>query len=100
MDAPRVRYAETSDGINIAYMERGSGHPLVMLPNHPYSHVQLEWGSWYDALAESCRLIRYDGRGNGLSDREVDDLSISTLLLDLEAVVETLGLTRFALMGI
>jgi len=100
MDAPPIQYCRTVDGVNIAYLERGNGHPLIMLPNHPYSHVQLEWGPWYDELAESCRVIRYDGRGNGSSDREVGDLSIATLLRDLEAVIEALELPRAALMGI
>jgi pimeloyl-ACP methyl ester carboxylesterase len=45
-------------------------------------------------------LIRYDARGNGLSDRNVEDVSFETSVGDLEAVVEAAGLERFALLGI
>ena len=45
------------------------------------------------------RLVRYDGRGTGLSQREVSDYSLDAWVLDLEAVVDRLGLERFALYG-
>jgi class 3 adenylate cyclase len=51
-------------------------------------------------LAEKRKLVRYDGRGWGLSERDVTDYSLDVLMLDLEAVVDRLGLERFALLGV
>jgi class 3 adenylate cyclase len=101
MDAPPIQYARTDDGVNIAYFDIGTGSPLVFMPNHPYSHVQMEWqqSSWFEQLAEHCRLIRYDGRGNGLSERTTEDFSVDALRRDLDAVVEAAGVDRFALLG-
>lgn len=54
----------------------------------------------YRELSRDHRLIRYDTRGNGLSDREVELVSLEAYVSDLEAVVEAVGLERFALFGI
>jgi pimeloyl-ACP methyl ester carboxylesterase len=51
------------------------------------------------SLAGFSRLVRYDGRGVGLSDRNVPAISPETLEVDLEAVVDSLQLKRFALLG-
>ena len=101
---PRIQYATTADGINIAFFAMGDGAPLVQMPVGPFSHTQAEWGiagfrGWYERLAETRRLIRYDGRGSGLSQRNVTDFSIGALLLDLEAVVDHLRVERFALVA-
>jgi pimeloyl-ACP methyl ester carboxylesterase/DNA-binding CsgD family transcriptional regulator len=68
------------------------------------SHLEYDWQSlvWRDfltELAEGRTLVRYDERGTGLSDREVEDLSFEAMVGDLEAVVDELGLERFALLG-
>ena len=58
---PRIQYAKTSDGVNIAYCSMGEGLPLVIVPVFPTSHVEFEWRLWpdfYQALARSFRLIR------------------------------------------
>jgi pimeloyl-ACP methyl ester carboxylesterase len=52
------------------------------------------------ALAADHRLIRYDERGNGLSDWDVDEISFEAFVRDLESVVDATGLERFALFGI
>jgi len=102
MTEPRIQYAKTSDGVSIAYWTLGEGMPLVYMPA-PTSHIQLEWQKmpearrWYERLAEKRKLIRYDGRGIGLSERNVTDLSLDTAILDLEAIVGRLALERFAL---
>ncbi len=100
----RIQYATTKDGVSIAFWALGEGTPLVQMPSFPFSHVQLEWQlpgwrGWYERLAERRMLVRYDNRGNGLSDRDVTDFSLDALLLDLEAVVDRLGLERLALFG-
>ena len=101
---PRIQYAKTSDGLSIAYCVSGEGAPLLHLPWFPLSHLQAEWQipeirHWYERLAAKRMLVRYDGRGTGLSERDVTDWSIDARLLDLEAMVDRLRLERFALFG-
>lgn len=93
---PRIRYTRTRDGVSIAYWEYGQGDPLILLPGFPLSHLQLElrvpeWHTFYERLAKNRRIVRYDGRGMGLSQRDVRELSFETMLLDLDAVVEAAG---------
>ena len=101
---PRIQYAKTADGVSIAYWTLGEGPPVVWIQTPPFSHIQLEW-QWpvarraYEKLAERRMLVRYDGRGSGLSDREVATFSLETHLLDLKAVIADLGLARLALMA-
>jgi class 3 adenylate cyclase len=101
---PRIQYAKTSDGVSIAFWTLGEGVPLVHLPLD-FSHIQMEWQipecrRWYERLAEKRKLVRYDYRGSGLSERQVTDFSLEAHVLDLEAVVSRLGLERFALLGL
>jgi len=101
---PRIQYAKTGDGVSIAYWTLGEGLPLVVMASPPFSHIQLEWQwpEWrrsYEHLAEKRMVVRYDGRGSGMSDRDVADLSLEAQMRDLEAVIERLGLQRFALVG-
>src|SRR3990172_9719137 len=101
---PRIQYAKTKDGVSIAFWTLGEGMPLVYMPAGIFSHIQLEWQHpsirrWYEALANGRRLVRYDGRGTGLSQRDVASFSLDSFLADLEAVADRLGLERFALLG-
>jgi pimeloyl-ACP methyl ester carboxylesterase len=89
---PRIQYTKTSDGINIAYWTLGEGMPFVHMPQGMFSHVQQEWQfpemrRWYEQLARKTTLVRYDWRGTGLSERNVDDLTLESKLRDLAAVV-------------
>jgi len=97
---PRIQYARTSDGVDIAFATAGDGPPLLWVPNGPLSHVQAAWATldyFYQPLAERFRLVWYDSRGTGLSDREAIDFSMDAMIRDVEAVVEGAGLTRFAM---
>ena len=99
---PQIQYAKTQDGVNIAFWAIGEGQPLVCMTNLIWSHTQLEWQfpesrRWYEALATRTRLVRFDPRGAGLSQRNVKEWSIPSLVLDLEAVVDHLGLHTFTL---
>jgi DNA-binding winged helix-turn-helix (wHTH) protein/pimeloyl-ACP methyl ester carboxylesterase len=99
---PRIRYARTSDGVSIAYWTLGKGPPLVVMSDAPSSHVRLEWHipelrSWYERLARNHTIVRFDQRGTGLSDRDVDEFSLRSFGLDLQAVVDALAWQRFAL---
>jgi class 3 adenylate cyclase len=101
---PRIQYAQTKDGVSIAFWTLGQGMPLVVGSPVGWSHLQLEWQlfgyrSLYKGLAEKRMLVRYDIRGCGLSERDVAALSLESSGLDLEAVVDALGLKTFALMG-
>jgi DNA-binding winged helix-turn-helix (wHTH) protein/pimeloyl-ACP methyl ester carboxylesterase len=99
-----IRYCTTSDGVRLAYASIGSGPPLVKASNW-LTHLDLEWGSpiwrhWWAALSAHHRVIRYDERGNGMSQRDVPEVSFDTWVRDLETVVDAAGLDRFALLGI
>ena len=100
MDAP-IQYAQTKDGVGIALWTLGTGEPLVYMAGSPWCHIELlqlpACVQWYERLAEDRMLVRYDVRGTGFSDREVDDHSLEAQVLDLEAVIGSLGLQRFTL---
>jgi len=99
-----IRFCSTRDGVRIAWASVGSGYPLVKAANW-LNHLDYEWESpvwrhWIAELTKYHRFVRYDERGNGLSDREVTDISLEAWVQDLETVVDSAGLDRFALMGI
>jgi len=99
-----IRYCTTSDGVRLAYATAGNGPPLVKASNW-LTHLDFEWGSpiwrhWYRALSAHHRLVRYDERGNGMSQRDVADVNFDTWIRDLETVVDAAGLERFPLLGI
>jgi len=101
---PRIQYAQTADGVSIAFWTLGEGMPFVEMPTIPVSHIQMEWQipewrRWYEPLAHTKMVVRYDCRGAGLSDRDVSDFSLDAQVLDLEAVVDCLGLEKFALLS-
>ena len=99
----QIRYCQVSSGHKVAWATAGSGYPLVRSLGW-FTNLELEWNSklapfWHE-LASKYQLIRYDGRGMGLSDRDVNEFSPATRLEDLEAVIEAAGVERFALMGL
>ena len=100
---PRIQYAKTSDGVNIAFCAHGKGTPLVQMWN-PQGHIRQQWEvpefrTFYERLAQNRMLVQYDNRGTGLSERDVSDFSLEALALDIAAVADRLGLERFALWG-
>ncbi|MFN0045293.1 MAG: alpha/beta fold hydrolase [Sphingorhabdus sp.] len=100
----KIQYCFAQDGTRIAYAVTGSGPVMVKTANW-LNHLELDWGSplWgrmVGGLSENFQLVRYDERANGLSDWDVNDLSFETLVSDLEAVVDSLGLKRFPLFGL
>src|SRR5262245_23071958 len=99
-----IRYCMTSDDIRLAYASIGSGPPLVKASNW-LTHLDFEWDSpiwrhWWASLSAHHRVIRYDERGNGMSQRDVSNISFETWVRDLETVVDAAGLDRFSLLGI
>jgi pimeloyl-ACP methyl ester carboxylesterase len=99
-----IRFCTAPDGVQLAYSLIGQGPPLMKTGNW-MTHLEFDlespiWRPLYRELATDHALIRYDARGNGLSDRAVDDISFDAFVSDLEAVVDAARLTRFALLGI
>jgi class 3 adenylate cyclase/pimeloyl-ACP methyl ester carboxylesterase len=99
-----VRFCTAPDGVQLAYSMIGQGPPLMKTGNW-MTHLEFDlespiWRHLYRELAKDHTLVRYDARGNGLSDRTVDEISFDAFVSDLETVVDATGLTRFALLGI
>ncbi|MEM9500799.1 MAG: alpha/beta fold hydrolase [Pseudomonadota bacterium] len=100
----KIGFTHTNDGVRIAWARIGSGPPLLKAANW-LNHLELDWDSdvWaplFQELARDHTLIRYDGRGNGMSDWDVADLTFDSMVNDLECVVDESGSGRFPLLGI
>ena len=99
-----IRFCRAPDGARLAYALVGEGPPLVKAANW-MTHLDYDWESpvwahWLRGLARHRRLIRYDQRGCGLSDWDVEDFSLDAWLADLAAVVDAAGVERFPLLGL
>ena len=100
----QIHYCRSPDGVQIAYAISGKGPPILRAA-HWMSHLQYEWESpvwrhWIDSLSKGNTLIRYDERGNGLSDWNASDLSFAAMVCDLESVADANGLSGFPLLGV
>ncbi|QLC26761.1 alpha/beta fold hydrolase [Parasphingopyxis algicola] len=100
----RVEFCTAADGTGLAYSCVGDGPPLVKTANW-LNHLEYEWESpiwshWIHELSREHRLLRYDERGNGLSDWKVEDMSFEAFVDDLETVVAAAGFDGFDLFGI
>jgi class 3 adenylate cyclase/pimeloyl-ACP methyl ester carboxylesterase len=98
-----IKYCRSEDGVRLAYSLAGSGPPLVKSANW-INHLELDWElpvyrHMLAGLAKHHTLIRYDARGNGLSDWDSSELSIDAWMNDFEAVVNAAGLDRFPIFG-
>jgi class 3 adenylate cyclase/pimeloyl-ACP methyl ester carboxylesterase len=99
----QIRFCTSADGTRIAYATLGAGPPLVHLSSwggalDDFEHPEVR--AYLEGLARGRLLVSFDRRGVGASQREVDDLSLETHVLDLVAVVEHLGLERFDIVGV
>jgi pimeloyl-ACP methyl ester carboxylesterase/DNA-binding winged helix-turn-helix (wHTH) protein len=99
-----IRFATSSDGVRIAYATSGDRGPLLVRAAHWMTHLEWDWhnavyGPWIQGLSRRYRLLRYDGRGTGLSDRGIPMGSLADEVADLAAVVDAAGWERFALFG-
>jgi class 3 adenylate cyclase/pimeloyl-ACP methyl ester carboxylesterase len=102
--AQEIHFCQTRDGVQLAYARIGQGLPLVKT-GHWMTHIEFDfespiWRHLYQELSRDHSFLRYDARGNGLSDREVPDVTFERFVDDLEAVVDAAGIDRFALLGI
>jgi pimeloyl-ACP methyl ester carboxylesterase/DNA-binding CsgD family transcriptional regulator len=98
-----IRFCTTSDGVRLAYAVSGAGSPLVMsatwLTHLEHQWHSLAWQPWLDGLSRDHKLLRYDSRGCGLSDRDAGDLSFESWIRDFESVVEAAAFQRFSLLA-
>ncbi|MFV2002728.1 MAG: alpha/beta fold hydrolase [Paracoccaceae bacterium] len=98
-----IRYARSSDGLKLAYACSGAGPPLVRV-GHWLTHLEFDWSSpvwqpFLHALGTRHRLVRYDQRGTGLSERQFAGRGIEEFVDDLQAVVRANNLRRFPLLA-
>lgn len=99
-----IRFCQARDGARIAYAAIGTGQPLVKAANW-MTHLEFErespiWKHWIAGLSRQRALLRYDERGCGLSDWDVSSSDFDDWVEDLEVVVDSAGLDRFALLGV
>ena len=97
---PRIQYATTRDGFNIAFTVTGSGPPLLYMPQPAIPTLQpraavAAYRSFDNRLEQSFQVVRYDSRGCGLSTRSVEELDIDALVSDVEAIIEKLQLEEY-----
>lgn len=103
MNAPgEVRYARSRDGIDIAYMVIGDGPVDVVNVSGFISHLDLMWdipafGLWAKRLSEHCRLLLFDKRGTGLSDRSLGHGSLENRMDDIRTVMDAAGFDQAAM---
>lgn len=103
MQGQQIRFCPSFDGTRIAYSESGRGQPVVLLPSWlthlDFQQRSVAWKPWINALSERYRLIRYDPRGCGMSDRKLANVSFDAWVRDLETLAGYLKLDRFSLIG-
>ena len=98
-----VRYCRSPDGVNIAHAEVGQGPPVVLTASW-MSHLEEDWnnaawGPYLSQLARSFRLVRYDQRGNGMSDWDGVDIAFDKMVDDLCTVIDQYDYEQVALFG-
>ena len=102
-ETAQTRYARSGE-LSIAFQEVGVGPPLLLIPGF-ISHVELQWdlpawGGLIDRLARFSRLIVFDKRGMGLSDRNLGAGALEDRMDDIRAVLDACDVERAALVGI
>ena len=98
-----IQFCKTPDGVQIAYATIGEGPPVVSVSNW-LTHLELDFQipmrrELVRVLSPTKQVIRYDARGSGLSDREVEDFSLNSSILDLTTVIDALGFEQVSLVG-
>ncbi|WP_272947449.1 alpha/beta fold hydrolase [Variovorax sp. JS1663] len=99
----QIRFCTAPDGVRLAYATAGHGPPLLKVGNW-MSHLEFDltspvWGHVLEALCATRTLVRYDQRGTGLSDREIEQMSFEIWLKDIETVADAAGLARFPMLA-
>jgi pimeloyl-ACP methyl ester carboxylesterase len=102
VDVPETQYAD-SGGVQIAYQVFGAGPPVVMVPSL-VSNVELQWETelyrrWLELLGKHARVVRFDQRGTGLSDRSERMPTLEKRVDDIGAVMEGVGVGGAHVLG-
>jgi pimeloyl-ACP methyl ester carboxylesterase/DNA-binding winged helix-turn-helix (wHTH) protein len=102
-DQSPVRFCSSADGVSIAHAEVGKGYPIVAVGSW-MSHLEEDWsnpmwGHYISNLAQDFTVIRYDQRGNGMSDWDNVDISFDKMIDDLKAVIDCYDYEKVALFG-
>ncbi len=97
-ETQEIKFCTTKDKVRLAWTTNGAGPPIVKAPNW-ISHLHLDWRSpgfapMTTSIADKYSLVRFDSRGNSLSDWDVAEISIDRFVDDLEAVFDAAGITR------
>lgn len=100
---PKTKYARSGD-IRIAYQVTGDGPVDVVWAPGTMSHLDMDWESprralFFERFSRFCRLIRFDKRGTGLSDRPVHMATLEQRTDDIRAVMDAVGIERASLFG-
>ncbi|KIC15188.1 alpha/beta fold hydrolase [Leisingera sp. ANG-Vp] len=98
-----IRFAKSADGVRLAWTAVGDGPPLVRAPAW-ISRLDMDWrlpllGHFIRAFSRSNKFIHFDARGNGLSDREVPEISFEAMIEDLRAVFDAAEVERATILG-
>ncbi|WP_227537991.1 alpha/beta fold hydrolase [Marinobacter vulgaris] len=100
----RIGFCTTTDDVRIAYATAGRGTPLLRVGGW-MTHIEHDldspiWSHWLRELTRNHTLARFDIRGSGLSDRDVNGQTLEAWVRDVEAVVDSLGWRRFPILGV
>ena len=99
-----ITFCTTADQVHLAVAAMGDGPVLVKAPNWlnhvEYDLVSPAWALTFTRLARNFRFVRYDARGNGLSDWDIGDNTFESSVRDLETVIDGLALEKVSLLGL
>ena len=98
-----IQFCTAPDGVRLAYAVSGDGPPLVMsatwLTHLEHQWRSLAWRPWLDAFSAEFKLLRYDSRGCGLSDRDTQDLSFEAWVRDFESIIDAADFQQFSILA-
>jgi DNA-binding winged helix-turn-helix (wHTH) protein/pimeloyl-ACP methyl ester carboxylesterase len=98
-----IQFCTSGNSVRLAYARAGNGPPLMRVGSW-FNHLEYDWdgpvwGHMMRWLASEYELIRYDMRGIGLSDSNMQEISFDACVRDIETVVDAAGLDKFVLFG-
>jgi pimeloyl-ACP methyl ester carboxylesterase len=101
VETPDTAYARSGD-LKIAYQALGAGPPDLVYISSGFNHVELDWenerfAQFLRRLASISRLLRFDKRGTGMSDRPLESPSLDTRMDDVRAVLDAVESERAVL---
>jgi pimeloyl-ACP methyl ester carboxylesterase len=99
----KIAFCATADGVKLAYAVSGNGPALVFSATW-MTHLEVQWQSlawrpWLEAFSTDYRLLRYDSRGCGLSDRDPGELSFEAWVCDFKTVIDAAGFQQFSILA-